>query len=178
MTEPSGARRVKSPWLVGLAVVSALGLGCCGLGVLAVGAVPALLLGDEGWTSSAVSPGDVPRVFGVTLTATPAVFRSRAFGFQDPVYEVLIKLTPAEAEAFMAANRLSEGPAARAPLPHDTWVQELQRHDGKGPVPAGVELQGLKDLMGGDGGWIALHREGRRVERGGAVWFLLTAFGT
>lgn len=161
--------------VIGLAALVA----CLGVG-LVLKRVADDFLGPPKWTDDALAVADLPKVFGVRTPSPPAVMRSRVGGFQDPIYEALVKLAPGDEAAFLAMNGLSraKGLAVGFGGEVDGAKAELRaRQPGTAPITV-APLDGFVDVAGGDGGYIELFRQGALLEADGVTWVYLLAFGT
>jgi len=137
-------------------------------------------LGPAQWSDDALAVADLPRVFGVRTPSAPSAFRSRVGGFQDPIYEAVVKLGPGEKDAFLAMNALALQPTLKADLVGELSSAEAEvraRTPCAGPVSA-TALDGFVDVGGDDGGAVELFRSGALLECDGATWVYLVAFGT
>lgn len=167
-----------------LAVVGVVGLGCLGTG-LTVLLFARYALSDFGgspeWTEDAVPERDLPALFGVRLPVKPLLYRSRALGFQDGLWEVVVQLPPGAAEAFLGANGLKRGKPAGPGEPQPHGIQgadlgEVVRSFEPGvPALTATPLE-LPVRTAPDGGVFNLFRHGTLLEGPGAVWLYLEAF--
>lgn len=166
-----------------LVVLGVLGLATCVIGVgagLVLKKVAESALGSDAWGGEAVAEADLPKLFGVRFPAKPVVVRSRVQGFQDAMYEVLVRLPPGEKDAFLSANGLTPSPSQALGLVGDVEAAKAElraRQPGPGPVTAQA-LDGFVDQEGPDGGYVELFRSGVLLEADGEAWVYLVAFST
>lgn len=161
-------------------LVGVAGLGCAfctgGLWFMRTAATE-LLTGEPQWSAGSIAERDVPAIFGVRFPAKPPTFRGRQSGFQDPVFELLVKLPPNGRERFLAANGLTAG--GELP-PHDTREAEqaIEKLEPKVTLSDAASLEGLTDVEA-DGGYVELYRTGALLTTDdGATWIYLVAYGT
>jgi hypothetical protein len=170
--EAPTSRRV---WLALLAG-AVLTCGLAGGGLLWTASRVTSFFTEPTWGPDAVPKGEVTRTFGVRLPAPPLRYSSRNSGFQDPYLEALLLLPPGEEERFLSENGLrSSGEPGQ-----DTSAAEDQLRTlapGTGPLEVKA-LEGLKNLVAGDGGFVALYRFGALMRDGSSTWVYLVAFGT
>lgn len=166
------ARSQTKTLLLVLVAVGALGcLGTVGIAVVLLSAVGSLG-GDGEWSSTAVAERDLPRLYGVRLPAAPLVWDSRAMGFQDGLWEVLVKLPPSSREPFLSMNALTlgeggggfEGGALRR-------IRELE------PSTPALKARRVKlpEALQPDGGGWHLYRSATLYEAEGVLWLHLVA---
>lgn len=161
--------------VIGLAALVA----CLGVG-LVLEHVADDFLGAPKWTDDALAVADLPRVFGVRTPSPPAALRSRVGGFQDPIYEALVKLAPGDEAAFLSTNGLSRASGLTVGFGGEVDGAKAEvraRQPGTAPI-AVTPLEGFVDLAGGDGGYVELFRSGALLEADGVTWVYLVAFGT
>lgn len=160
-------------------VIAALAvLGCLATGGLMFAFISFAdgLGGDEQWSAHAIPERDLPQVFGCRLPVAPLQYSSRAFGFQDGFWEVVVQLPPGSASAFLGANKLSRGTPAPLDADLDAVIRALVPST---PALTATELEGLPPALLPDGGTWILNRSGELLEGpGGEVWVHLQAFET
>lgn len=169
-----------------LAVIGVVVLGCLGTGFTVL-VFARYALSDFGgsleWTEDAVPERDLHALFGVRLPVKPLRYRSRATGFQDGLWEVVVQLPPGAAEAFLGANGLKRGTPVAPGLPQPASIQgadlmELIRAlDPAVPALTATPLE-LPERRSPDGGAYNLFRNGTLLEGPGATWLYLEAFET
>ncbi len=159
-------------------------LGVAGLGCVATTAIVALVFGtlsnfgdgDQDWSSTAVAERDLPQLFGVKLPAKPLDWHSRAMGFQDGLWEVLVKLPPSSAATFVSMNKLEVDELTDAP---DTSALEyLMTVDPALPPLKARRLRLPDTATQADGGKWYLYRSGTLLEGEGVFWLHLVAHET
>jgi hypothetical protein len=166
-----------------LIVLGVVGLSACvvALGVgLVLKKVADDAFGPATWGVDAVSEADLPKVFGVHFPARPALVRSRMQGFQDAMYEGLVKLPPGGKAAFLSANGLTPSTTLSVGLVGDVDAAKAElrvQQPGAAPITA-QPLEGLADLEGPDGGYVELFRSAVLLEADGEAWVYLVAFST
>jgi hypothetical protein len=174
MTPPEAptSRRV---WIALLAS-ALLTCGLAGGGVLWAASRVTSLFSQATWTADAIPRADLGRVFGVRLGTPPLQYTSRNSGFQEPHLEALFLLAPGSEATFLEENGLSPTPDP----PQDTSEAEDQVHELAPATPElqVVSLDGLHHLQGGDGGFVALYRQGALLRSGATTWVYLVAFGS
>lgn len=167
----------KSTRTVLLVVLGLFGFGCLGTTVIAglfLSATSDFLGGSNEWSEDALAERELPAVFGVRLPVRPLSYQSRAMGFQDSYFEVLVQLPPGSAEAFLGANHLTRG--AEGPIDPDV-VDQLKLLDPATPALKATTLA-LPEAVKLDGGSWNLQRSGELLEAPGVLWVHLTAFET
>lgn len=134
--------------------------------------------GEAHWKDGAIAEADFPKAFGVRFPARPTVFRSKVGGFQDPIYEGLVKLPAGGKAAFLSANGLAPMPGLELATDIEAVKDELRaQQPGAGEITV-TPLDGPKDLESADGGYVQLFRSSALLEAGGETWVYLVAFGT
>jgi len=170
--EAPTSRRV---WLTLLAG-AVLTCGLAGGGLLWAASRVTSFFTEPTWGPDAVPRGEVTRTFGVRLGVPPLQYSSRNSGFQDPYLEAVLLLPPGAEAAFLEENglKLSDEPG------QDTTEAEDQVRT-LAPATGALEvktLEGLKNLVAGDGGFVALYRFGALLRDGKTTWVYLVALGT
>lgn len=155
--------------LLGLVVLGSLGAGT--VAWLMVHAMDGFA-GTTDWGEKALPERELPDVFGVRLPVEPLRYQSRALGFQDQEFEVLLKLPPDAAEAFLAVNHLVRGPVRALDVDVADQVRVLE--PGTPPLTATGLV--LPAPVRADGGAFGLHRSGELLEAPGVLWVHLLAF--
>jgi hypothetical protein len=157
-------------------------LGLCGFGCLGTSVVAYLMLravddfgGSTEWSDSAVAERDLPSVFGVRLPVKPLRYQSRAMGFQDGYYEVLVQLPPSAAEDFLTQNKLKRG---EEEVVDPDVMDQLRLFDPAAPVMLKATRLELPEALKADGGTWNLNRSGELLEAPGVCWLHLVAFET
>lgn len=157
-------------------------LGLCGFGCVGTVAIAYVMLravddfgGSTEWSESAVAERELPAVFGVRLPVKPLRYQSRAMGFQDGYYEVLVQLPPGAAEDFLTLNKLKRG--AEEVVDPDV-MDQLRVFDPTAPVTLRATTLELPEALKADGGSWQLHRSGQLLEAPGVLWLHLVAFET
>ncbi|MGV3619882.1 MAG: hypothetical protein ACO1OB_03640 [Archangium sp.] len=151
-----------------------------GLGCLATGVIAFLLLravdsfgGTDEWSATAVAERDLPTLYGVKLPTAPLRWDSRAMGFQDGFWEVLVKLPPSSREAFVSMNKLEVLTDEHAGTNEDTLehIRELE------PATPALNMTRVKlpEATSPDGGWVNLYRSATFFEADGVFWIHLVA---
>lgn len=167
----------KSTRTVLIVIVALFVVGTCVTGglMLALFSFTDGLGGDDKWSSTAIAERDLPAVFGCKLPVAPMQYTSRAFGFQDGFWEVVVQLPPGSAPAFLGANKLTRGTTKPIDPDIDLVIRELVP---KTPTLTATELELPPALLPDGGTWI-LNRSGELLEAPtGEVWVHLQAFET
>lgn len=166
----------KSARTVLLVLLGLAGLGCLGAGAIAWLMVRAVdgFSGSTEWSESAVPERELPDVFGVRLPVKPLRYQSRALGFQDQQFEVLVQLPAGAAEAFLTSNHLVRGPERSLDVDVADQVRALE----PSTPPLQASTLELPAPLQADGGVFGLHRSGELLEAPGVVWIHLLAFET
>lgn len=171
-SEAPTSRRV---WLVLLAG-ALLTCGVAGGGLLWAASRVGAFFTEPTWGPDAVPRAELVQTFGVRVRVTPLLYSSRNSGFQDPYLEALLLLPPGTEAAFLEENGLApgteQGPDTTAA---EDQVRVLVPETGTLEV---VPLEGFRNLLGGDGGFVALYRSGALLRGGGKTWVYLVALGT
>ncbi|MBL8914596.1 MAG: hypothetical protein JNM17_28085 [Archangium sp.] len=168
----------KSTRTVLIVVVALFAVGTCITGGIMVALVSFAdgLGGDQKWSSTAIAERDMPAVFGCKLPVAPLQYTSRAFGFQDGFWEVIVQLPPGAAPAFLGANKLKRGTTKPIDADVDLVIRDLVPAT---PTLTATELEDLPPALLPDGGTWILHRSGELLEAPtGEVWIHLQAFET
>lgn len=170
--EAPTSRRV---WLALLAG-AVLTCGLAGGGLLWAASRVTSFFTEPTWRPDAVPRGEVAGTFGVRFAEAPLQYSSRNSGFQDPYLEALLLLPPGGEARFLALNGLrpSDEPG---PDTGDAEDQLKALAPGTGTLEVKT-LEGLKNLVAGDGGFVALYRTGALLRDGTSTWVYLVAFGT
>ncbi len=169
-SHPPRTARTLALVLAGVVVLSCL---ICG-GVVWVFNIP--LMNDRlpQYRPGLLTVADVERTWDLALpgvTATPLVDES---GFQDVHTEVLLPL-PSK-DAFLRANRLTEGTGSASGMPFDADEEVRQHVKPKGSLRV-VPLEGLTPRVA-DAGYVELYRHAALLLYDDQVWLYLVAFGT
>ncbi|MFT3713494.1 MAG: hypothetical protein QM817_38040 [Archangium sp.] len=131
--------------------------------------------GDDKWKPDAIAERDLPAIYGCRLPVKPLQYTSRAFGFQDGFYEVIVQLPPGSAAAFLGANKLERGATKAIDADVDAVIRGLVPST---PTLTATELT-LHETPLPDGGTWLLNRSGELLEAPtGEVWVHLQAFET
>lgn len=132
------------------------------------------LAGSSEWSEDAVARTQVAPLFGVTLPPEVLAYRSRAMGFQDWSYEVLVQLRPADEARWLAANHLA--PSAE---PAGADLADLEAEIRRVAAPKGTAratlLEGLPRETD-DAGVPTVHRRATLLEYDDQVWVYLDSF--
>lgn len=170
---------MKSETKIILGVIGGLfTLGClitAGLVVL-MGSAFSSLGGDGKWNEYAISQAKVPMVFGVRLPVGVTHYQVREQGFQDAMYEAVMRLPPGGAEAFLSANGLQrDGIAGSVPEDISKLIDALE--PGVTFSTSSLDLAAPEADV--DGGSSIDGRNATLLEGpGGEVWLYLQAFET
>lgn len=149
-------------------------LGCLGTGVVAFVMIRSLnsFGGGGEWSSTAVAERDLPRLYGVRLPTAPLKWDSRAMGFQDGIWEVLVQLPPESRDAFLTMNKL-ELTDIGAGFEDDT-LQRIRELDPSTPKLKSQRVR-LPEATTPDGGGWYLYRSAVMYEGEGVFWLYLSA---
>lgn len=167
----------KSTRTVLLVIAALTVIGCLVTGgiMFAVVSFADGLGGTDAWSEKAIPERDLPQLFGVRLPSAPLQYSSRAFGFQDGFWEVVVQLPPGSAEAFLGSNKLTRGETRPVDADLDKIIKDLVPAT---PALTATELELPPALLPDGGTWI-LHRSGELLEAPtGEVWLHLQAFET
>lgn len=178
MTEDKSPSRGRTVAIV-LGVIGVAALVSCLLVGLLLKKVGDELFAPAVWKDDAVAEADFPKVFGVHFSAKPVRYRSKLDGFQDFIYEGLVKLPPGGKEAFLSANGLAAAPPGHG-MTTDVESAEAEvraQQPGAGAITV-TPLDGPPDLEGPDGGYVELFRSSALLEVDGETWVYLVAFST
>lgn len=157
-----------------LVFAAVFGLGCLGTGVIAFILLRAVdsFGGSSEWSSTAVAERDLPKLYGVKLPTAPLIWDSRAMGFQDGFWEVLVKLPPSSREPFLSMNKL-EFTDVGAGYDDDT-LERIRELDASTPQLKAQRVK-LPEAMQADGGGWYLYRSATIYEGEGVFWIHLVA---
>jgi hypothetical protein len=157
-------------------------IGLCVFGCIGTSVIGYLMLravddfgGNPEWSDSAIAERDLPSIFGVRLPAQPLRYHSRAMGFQDGLYEVLVQLPPDAAEAFLTLNKLKRGDQE---VVDPDVMDQIRIFDPTAPVTLKATTFELPEALKADGGTWNLNRSGHLLEAPGVLWLHLVAFET
>jgi hypothetical protein len=177
MTPDTSPSRGKTVAIVLGVIALSAAVSCLVVGVLLKHVVDDAL-GPARWTADAVPEANFPKAFGVHFPARPVLVRSKVDGFQDVIYEGLVKLPPGGKEAFLSANGLSPMPGLSLATDVESAKDELRaQQPGAGDITV-TPLDGPKDLERADGGSVEPFRSSALLEAGGETWVYLVAFST
>lgn len=167
----------KSTRTILLVILGLAAVGCIGSSVIAFFMLRAVddFAGSTEWSESAVAERDLPAIFGVRLPTKPLRYQSRAMGFQDGYYEVLVQLPPEAAEPFLTLNKLKRGDEEVVDL---DVMDQLRILDPRSPVTMKGTVIELPEALKADGGSWQLNRSGELLEAPGVLWIHLVAFET
>lgn len=147
---------------------------CAGGWILVPHVLARVLIGDPSWGDTAVHPSRLGTEYGVKLGATPLLWKSQSFGFQDYTSSVIFELTAADAAAFLALNRLEKQQLSPCD-PYRNARRDLEKLLHWKGEPVATALAGLSRKMSPDAGYVELEREGCLVEVDGRTFILLEA---
>lgn len=157
-----------------LVFAAVFGLGCLGTGAVAFVLLSSLesFGGSSDWSKTAVAERDLPTLFGVKLPTAPLVWDSRAMGFQDGFWEVLVKLPPASRETFLSMNGLELTDVGAGS--DDDTLQRIRELEPATPALKAQRVR-LPEVQQPDGGGWYLYRSGTLYEADGVLWVHLVA---
>ncbi len=134
-------------------------------------------IGGE-WSTLPLPERTARDVFGIEHLP-PVVLQTqrREGGFQDAMYDALLRVTPESAEAFVAANGLE-----RASESYSGSVDQFEVRIRESTSPKGVmrvtPLTGARQARLSDGGAVTEYRNAALLEFDDQTWVALEAFDT
>lgn len=167
-------------WLKAVAVISGvMGLllaMCFGAGWLVVRHFDEAIGGE--WSTLPLPERTARDVFGIEHLP-PVVLQTqrREGGFQDAIYDALLRVTPESAEAFVAANGLEPATESYSGSVDQFEVRIRQIASPKGAMRV-TPLTGLREAHLSDGGSIVEYRNAALLHFDDQTWVALEAFDT